>query len=585
MKLIKLFWIPITMMMVSCGDTSQENNAIEFNKKTPNPAEVNENEAANQVKASLSEQKRQESEGEDVELNITLEIFRPLLKENGLSDAHIDTLFVLFERQDSLRARGLVEANNHNYKYKNLDEFFDVLENTYGKDVLDIGAFRQMMNKERIDTDLALETPDNQLPVESKHLRADDQSDISYVERELGQYNMYGEVKRQELLTQLRNAPESEYDSLMADYFQVSKPELELLKSIPAKNTFRTASEAQAVYDQPIPPAVEAHLNSGDASQMFKIKVNRDIKQRRDIKAGRFLKMAAAKKKEFYDMNPSWYANEDALADVYDSNQGGLVFLPLGKLSFADVVISHDKGKNNGGAHAQDALGSPNSGMNSRENFCNLGLSGALVLAFKDNVLIDVNGPDLFVFEVGQIETTDLYISENGNDWIAVGSISGGMAEVDIAEHVNPGQSFSYLKLVDRETQSPVPGADIDAVAAIGGALRLNLDSEVLFNTGKHELKPEGIAAVEALAEQIKLFPKGSIVIEGHTDDVGSDASNQTLSQRRAESVAKALKKVVQNPAFQWKEVGYGERKPIVPNDSDENRQKNRRVEILVMPY
>ena len=56
------------------------------------------------------------------------------------------------------------------------------------------------------------------------------------------------------------------------------------------------------------------------------------------------------------------------------------------------------------------------------------------------------------------------------------------------------------------------------------------------------------------------------------------------LSQKRAHSVAVELKKSIPSTKFQWKEVGYGKSRPIVKNDSDANRKKNRRVEILVLP-
>ena len=83
----------------------------------------------------------------------------------------------------------------------------------------------------------------------------------------------------------------------------------------------------------------------------------------------------------------------------------------------------------------------------------------------------------------------------------------------------------------------------------------------------------------------MKNLQKGTITVEGHTDDVGSDATNKTLSQKRSASVAAALKKAIDKPAFKWKEVGYGESRPLVENTTDENRAKNRRVEILVTPF
>ena len=73
-----------------------------------------------------------------------------------------------------------------------------------------------------------------------------------------------------------------------------------------------------------------------------------------------------------------------------------------------------------------------------------------------------------------------------------------------------------------------------------------------------------------------------NIVIGGHTDNIGTDAYNMKLSERRAQSVVKYLLSKGVNNAF----VGshnYGESKPAVPNTSKENRQKNRRVEWEVL--
>jgi outer membrane protein OmpA-like peptidoglycan-associated protein len=132
--------------------------------------------------------------------------------------------------------------------------------------------------------------------------------------------------------------------------------------------------------------------------------------------------------------------------------------------------------------------------------------------------------------------------------------------------------------------QSGLPGADVDAIAAIGAAMRLNLDSQVLFDSGKSELKPEGITAIKELVNSITVLKKGKVIIEGHTDDVGSDQTNQKLSLARAISVSAELKKSIPSSSFTWKEIGLGESKPLVENDSEKNRSKNRRVEILVVP-
>ena len=132
--------------------------------------------------------------------------------------------------------------------------------------------------------------------------------------------------------------------------------------------------------------------------------------------------------------------------------------------------------------------------------------------------------------------------------------------------------------------ESGLPGADVDAIAAIGAAMRLNLDSKVLFETGKSILKPEGIVALKELAHNIAVLKKGNVIVEGHTDDVGSAESNQRLSLERAKSVSNELKKLISGSSFRWKEMGLGESKPLVENDTEENRSKNRRVEVLVLP-
>ncbi|WP_166967515.1 OmpA family protein [Yeosuana marina] len=305
----------------------------------------------------------------------------------------------------------------------------------------------------------------------------------------------------------------------------------------------------------------------------------------------RILKRLASKKKEvtkaqqtFKKLNPNLYFGEES-GFTYFGNKGKAVYLPLGKLSFADrvVEVNHPENKKT----ANYSLGEPDAyttGINSVMNVHSMGLKGILIVKFEDNALVNVNGPDLYVFELGQIEPTNLEISKDGKKWISVGKISGGVAEVDIHDFVKPDELYYYVRLTDLDTKSGIPGADVDAIAAIGSAVRLNLDSQVLFDTGKSELKPEGKPAINKLVNSIKILQKGNVIVEGHTDDVGSEATNKSLSLARAKSVSAELKKSIPNTAFKWKEMGYGETKPLVENNSEENRALNRRVEILILP-
>jgi outer membrane protein OmpA-like peptidoglycan-associated protein len=371
---------------------------------------------------------------------------------------------------------------------------------------------------------------------------------------------------------------------VFAGIAEVSEEEVDLSLTLMPDNNITSVKHAEVIENNLSNSEVEAYVQSGKASDNFKelIAESRvDAKKR----TTNFKERAQKAKEQFYKDNPSWFALDETMEDTFIDSRKKMVYLPLGNLSFADSVVAFRPGEPEG-MHPEEALGPSQGDANLRTDCALLGSGGILTLYFKDNSIIDVNGPDLFIFEMAIIEPTNLEISKNGMDWINVGKIEGGTAFVDIKEYVKPGETFNYLRLTDLKTNfGPPPGADIDAVAAIGGALRMNLDSAVLFETGKHELKEEGKMAIKALAEQMKNLQKGTITVEGHTDDVGSDTTNKTLSQKRAASVAAELKKAIDKPAFEWKEMGYGETNPLVSNDTDENRQKNRRVEILVTPY
>jgi outer membrane protein OmpA-like peptidoglycan-associated protein len=114
--------------------------------------------------------------------------------------------------------------------------------------------------------------------------------------------------------------------------------------------------------------------------------------------------------------------------------------------------------------------------------------------------------------------------------------------------------------------------------------LVITLNGSVLFATGKSELLPAAKNKLDEVAAAIKdLKPGQTIVVEGHTDSVGDDASNQTLSQARAQSVRDYLaSKGVPNDKVTA--VGKGEGTPVADNKSPEGRANNRRVEIIVSP-
>ena len=102
------------------------------------------------------------------------------------------------------------------------------------------------------------------------------------------------------------------------------------------------------------------------------------------------------------------------------------------------------------------------------------------------------------------------------------------------------------------------------------------------FLPAKGTLTPQGEKAVDALANILSRYPSIHVEIAGYTDSDGSESFNQKLSQKRVDAVKKRLISRGINPK-RLRAKGYGESHPLVPNTSDENKQKNRRVEINIL--
>ena len=115
-------------------------------------------------------------------------------------------------------------------------------------------------------------------------------------------------------------------------------------------------------------------------------------------------------------------------------------------------------------------------------------------------------------------------------------------------------------------------------------SVTVTLASDVLFAVDSAELSGEADTALQGAADQLKAYSGGEVSIVGHTDDVADDAHNQELSTRRAQAVADRLGQLTDMSAFTVTVSGKGEGEPRVANDSDENRQLNRRVEVVLVP-
>ena len=117
----------------------------------------------------------------------------------------------------------------------------------------------------------------------------------------------------------------------------------------------------------------------------------------------------------------------------------------------------------------------------------------------------------------------------------------------------------------------------------------ITLEDSVLFDFGSSELRGEASTTLTNLATVIKDSKAPKVQVQGHTDSVSDDASNQTLSEQRAKAVTDALTSDGVTAAIE--SVGYGETRPVAPNESSDGsdnpagRRLNRRVEVFVPAF
>jgi outer membrane protein OmpA-like peptidoglycan-associated protein len=103
----------------------------------------------------------------------------------------------------------------------------------------------------------------------------------------------------------------------------------------------------------------------------------------------------------------------------------------------------------------------------------------------------------------------------------------------------------------------------------------------IYFDTDKTDIKPESAPTLKEIAALLKQDPKLLLFVVGHTDNVGGDDYNMDLSRRRATSVVTALTSQHGIDAKRLKPAGVGLLAPVAPNDTEEGRAKNRRVELV----
>jgi outer membrane protein OmpA-like peptidoglycan-associated protein len=128
------------------------------------------------------------------------------------------------------------------------------------------------------------------------------------------------------------------------------------------------------------------------------------------------------------------------------------------------------------------------------------------------------------------------------------------------------------------EIKKAVPDAE---VIRVGEGIMVEFNSSILFAFGKSTLTNEAQRNLDEFLKVLEIYPETDIEVQGHTDNVGSEAFNQTLSEQRAATVSNYLvNRGIR--AHRLTIIGYGELLPKYLNDTDAGREKNRRVEFLI---
>jgi outer membrane protein OmpA-like peptidoglycan-associated protein len=150
-----------------------------------------------------------------------------------------------------------------------------------------------------------------------------------------------------------------------------------------------------------------------------------------------------------------------------------------------------------------------------------------------------------------------------------IGAAVGGAAGAIIGHQMD-----EQARALDRE----IAGATITRV---GEGIVVTFDTGILFDYDRADLRPQAMTNLQELADNLNRYERTDVLILGHTDSTGPESYNQGLSERRASSAANYLQQLgVAGERVSTR--GMGENDPVATNETDEGRQLNRRVEVVI---
>ncbi|MDY0746680.1 OmpA family protein [Paucibacter sp. R3-3] len=163
-----------------------------------------------------------------------------------------------------------------------------------------------------------------------------------------------------------------------------------------------------------------------------------------------------------------------------------------------------------------------------------------------------------------------------GGNGATKGAVIGGIAGA-IGGNIWSKKQEERQRALEQQTQ----GTGVEVTRTADNQLKLNIPSDISFDVGRADIKPNLRGVLDDFAYGLKDDAAARVRIVGHTDNTGTDAINDPLSERRAESVRNYLvDRGVSGGRIDT--AGRGEREPIADNSTEAGRAKNRRVEIYI---
>jgi len=166
-----------------------------------------------------------------------------------------------------------------------------------------------------------------------------------------------------------------------------------------------------------------------------------------------------------------------------------------------------------------------------------------------------------------------------------LGRVLGGARGTAIGAIIGAAAGGTAGALIGRKMDKQAEDLQRDMqnakVERVGEGIKITFDSGILFDTNSATLRPTSETDITKMATILQKYPDTNVLVEGHTDNSGSDAINQPLSERRAQAVASStIAKGVSSSRVTTH--GYGSTQPVGDNTTPEGKQANRRVEIAI---